>query len=210
MRSPAGVFWFGRLPVQILLLAVVLPVDAFPADAIRSVREARAAPLPRYDPSIREKYVAEQSAGVTVPIRAEPGPTPAVAPVSIDDRLILDPIVVHPDKAGLKPPPRLPRTSYFAPLRELPGEPFESGSARDARLVRKHFGSFGQALSRLPYFGGAVVAGARQAEAELKHAQDLNGIADSIELAALAGQDPEITRKTRAEYLKLYYRGPQK
>jgi hypothetical protein len=119
-------------------------------------------------------------------------------------------MVVHPGSAGLKPPPPLPRAGAFAPLRDLPGEPFESGSARGARLVRKHLGSFGQALSRLPYFGPAVIAGAIQAEAELKRAQDLNGIADSIERATLSGQDPEITRKTRTEYLKLYYSGPQK
>jgi hypothetical protein len=62
----------------------------------------------------------------------------------------------------------------------------------------------------LPYFGPAVIAGARQAEVELMHAQDLDRIAESTDLAVISGQDPEITRKSRAEYLKLYYSGPQK
>jgi hypothetical protein len=196
--------------MKISMLACVLPVAVFPADATRTVRAAGAAPLPRYDASIREKYLADQAASAAAPTPAAPVSAPAPPPVSTDGTLVLDPIVVHPNSAGRKPPPPLPRSGAFAPLRDLPGEPFESNSAQDARLVRKHLGALGQALSRLPYFGPAVIAGARQAEAELKHAQDLNRIADSIELATLAGQDPEITRKTRTEYLKLYYSGPQK
>jgi len=210
MRTPAGVFRFARPPVKVALLVCVLPVAAFPADAIPPVRAAGlAAPLPRYDPSIREKYLADQAASAAAPqpVAPTPAPKPSPTPESADGRIVLDPIVVHADRDVLKP---LPRVGAFAPLRDLPGEPFESGSARDARLVRKHYGAFGVALSRLPFFGPAMIAGARDAETQLKHAQDLNGIADSIDLATLASQDPEITRKARDEYLKLYYRGPPK
>ncbi len=216
MRSPAGVTRFVCLSVKVSLLACVLPVLAFSVDATPTVRAARPAPLPRYDPSIREKYLAEQAAKAAAAEMATPTPAPAPAPkpaptpVSAEGRIVLDPMVVFGSRDGLKLPPPLPRVHYFAPLQDLPGEPFESGSARDARLVRKHYGAFGDALSHLPFFGPAMVEGARQAEAELKHAQDLNRIVDSIDLAVLAGQDPEITRKARAEYLKLYYSGPAK
>jgi hypothetical protein len=214
MRTPVGVSRFVCLPVKVSLLACVLPVVAFPADAAPPVRAAVAAPLPRYEPSIREKYLADQAASAAAPKPAARTPAPALkpapTPVSADGRIVLDPIVVYADRGGPKPPPPLPRVGSFAPLRDLKGEPFESGPARDARLVKKHYGAFGEALSRLPFFGPAMIAGARDAEAQLTHAQDLNSIVDSIDLATLAGQDPEITRKTRDEYLKLYYSGPQK
>ncbi len=212
MRTPAGVARFVCLPVKVSLLACVLPVAAFPADATPTIRAARPSELlPRYDPSIREKYLADQAASTAPPQPAAPTPAstpkPASTPELTDGRIVLDPIVVYADRDVLKP---LPRVGSFAPLRDLPGEPFESGSARDARLVRKHYGAFGVALSRLPFFGSAMIAGARDAEAVLKRAQDLNSIADSVDLATLAGQDPEITRKSRDEYLKLYYSGPSK
>ena len=149
MRTPAGFSRFVCLPVKVSVLACVLPVAAFPADAPPTVRAAVAAPLPRYDASIREKYLADQAASAAAPKPAAPAPAPT--PVPTDGRLVLDPIVVHPDSDGLKLPPPLPRAGSFAPLRDLPGEPFESGSARDARLVKKHFGAFGEALSRLPF-----------------------------------------------------------
>jgi hypothetical protein len=197
--------------VKVSLLACVLPVAAFPADATPTVRAAGAVPLPRYDPSIREKYLADLAASAAAPQPAAPAsaPMPKLSPTpeSTDGRIVLDPIVVHADRDVLKP---LPRVGSFAPLQDSKGEPFESGSARNARLVRKHYGALGVALSRLPFFGSAVTAGARQAEAALKRAQEMNSIVDSIDLATLARQDPEITRKSRDEYLKLYYRGPPK
>jgi len=212
MHTLAGVFRFVGLPVKVSLLACVLPVAAFPDDAIKPVRAAgRAPPLPRYDPSIREKYLADQAASAATPQPTAPAPAPAPNPASTpesaDGRIVLDPMVVYADRDVPKP---LPRVHVFTPLRDLPGEPFESGSARAARLVRKHLGAFGVALSRVPLIGGDVVGAAVKAEAALKQAQDLNSIADSIDLATFAHQDPEITRKARDEYLKLYYSGPPK
>lgn len=210
MRTPAGVSRFVRFSVKTSLMACVLPIAVFPAEITRTFREAAPALLPRHDPAIREKYLADQAANAAAPKPAAPPSRPAAAPVSSDDRLVLDTFIVHPDSASLKPPPPLPRTGAFAPLHDIQGEPFESGSARNARLVKKHMGAFGQALSRVPFFGKAIIGAAIEDEAALQHAQQLNRIADGIELAVLAGQDPEITRKARDAYLKLYYAGPNK
>ncbi|MDB6115481.1 MAG: hypothetical protein JWQ83_1471 [Lacunisphaera sp.] len=208
MRALAGISRCVILNISAALLTVAVWAEDSPAPAARNVRDSRPPLLPRYDPSIREKYLAEQAAHPAAPKPVAATPAPAPELVSSDDRLVLDPIVVHPG-AGLAPSPPLPRVQFFGPVRDLPGEPFESPSARSARLVKKHFGAFGDALSRIPFFGSAVVTGAHQAEADLQQAQQLNHLADSIDLAVAAGQDAELTRKARAEYLKLYYAGPK-
>lgn len=37
----------------------------------------------------------------------------------------------------------------------------------------------------------------------------LNTIADAIDTGTLIGQDPELIKKLRKEYLRLYYAGPK-
>lgn len=191
---------------------LLLPAAALPEESVSDVRQAVRASLPRYDPAIREAHLAAQAATAEAP-RPHPKPAaPAVVGPSAPegDTLVLDPITVWA-KPDAKLPTPLPRTQFFSPVRDLPGEPFESPKAREARLVKKHLGPVGQVLNkiRLPFIGPIFGANVLQAEAELQHAQQLNEIADAIDTGTLIGQDPELIKKLRKEYLRLYYAGPK-
>lgn len=188
---------------------LLLSVAALHAETASGARQAVRANVPRYDPAIREAHLAAQAAAEAP--RPVPKPPAPVAPPAPDSgTLILDPITVWA-KPDAKLPTPLPRLTFFRPVRDLPGEPFESPSAREARLVRKHLGPVGQALNRirLPFIGPIFSANVHQAEAELQRAQQLNGIADAIDTGILIGQDPELIKKLRKEYLRLYYAGPK-
>lgn len=212
MPTAPGASRLTALPATTAFAALLLAGTAAPADASDAVRQAVQAGIPRYDPSIREAHLAAQAAAEAAP-RPElkpAAPAPAPRPSSSGDTLVLDPITVWAPP-NLKPLPRLPRVTFFAPARDLPGEPLESPGARDARLIRKHLGAFDQFLNKitLPFIGRPLAARARQAEAELQRARQLNAMVDAIELGTLLGQDPEVTKRLRAEFLRLYYSGPQ-
>ncbi|MDI1249988.1 MAG: hypothetical protein PSV13_14085, partial [Lacunisphaera sp.] len=154
--------------------------------------------------------LAAHAPAAEAPRPAPRPPAPVASPAPDSDTLVLDLITVwaRPD-AKLSTP--LPRIQFFSPARDLPGELFESPKAREARLVKKHLGPVGQVLNkiRLPLFGPIFSANVVQAEAELQRAQQLNGIADAIDTGTLIGQDPELIKKLRQEYLRLYYAGPK-
>jgi hypothetical protein len=213
MHAHTGASRLAASPATTVCIAILLSGGAaLAADTGSQVRQALQASIPRYDPAIREAHLAAQTAAIDaphpIPPPAAPAPTPPPAPAG--DILVLDPITVW-GRPNIKPLPALPRLSFFAPLRDLPTDPLESPGARDARLIKKHLSALDQILNRfpLPYIGQSLAARARQAEAEVQRAQQLNALADAIELGTLLGQDPAITRKLRAEYLRLYYSGPK-
>lgn len=212
MRAPPGAFRLPALRAGFACLLLPWAAATLPAETVSDARGAVRASLPHYDPAIREAHLAAQAAAAETPRPApQPAAPAAVAPPAPDrETLVLDPITVWA-KPDAKLPTPLPRTQVFTPVRDLPGEPFESPKAREARLAKKHLGPVGQVLNkiRLPFIGPIFSANVQQAEAELKRAQELNGIADAIDTGTLIGQDPELIKKLRAEYLRLYYSGPK-
>lgn len=210
MRVPPGAFLLPASRAGYVCLLVLWSATALPAENVTDARQAVRASLPRYDPAIRGAHLTAQATAVEAP-RPVPKPHAPVAPAAPDsDTLVLDPITVWA-KPDAKLPTPLPRLPFFRPVRDLPGEPFESPKAREARLVKKHLSPVGQVLNRirLPFIGPIFSANVRQAEAELQRAQQLNGIADAIDTGILIGQDPELIKKLRQEYLRLSYAGPK-
>lgn len=212
MCAPAGPH---RLPVLLsatTALVLVHPLPAFAAEAATEARQAIQSGLPRYDPSAYEKAQAEKETRAAP--RNAPAPIPEtkpVAPVSAtvapasENILALPKVTVRSTERPIK---RLPRIDPpGAPLKDLPGEPLESASGRDARMVKRHLNKLQQVL--IPLFGGSAVAEAREAEARLQKAVQMNDLASSLELQEAAGRDPEEIKKLRAEYTKLYYSGPK-
>lgn len=209
MLAPAGAPHPSALLAATALLALLAPAgvtaDDIRAERIRAIQTG----LPRYDPAIREKDLAAKAAtagaekkrpAVAETTTANNGT--AAAPGS--DVIELPRITVHPLYLAPKP---LPRLTVPKPLRDLKGEPFESGSARDARLIKKHLSVAAQAVNRL--LGNSLVGLARAAEEREKDARQLNEIADAVEVDEAIGRDPALVKKVRDEYLRLYYAGPK-
>jgi len=206
MRAPARVTHLPALRPAAAALALCSTI-ALSADEARDERiQAIQSSLPHYDPRIREKYLATQAAlpaspaehGVAGPAAAGNGTSGTASADAIE----LPKMTVHPELTVPKP---LPRLTAPKPLHDLKGEPLESGSARDARLIKKHISRLVQFLN--PH--AAVVDLARAAEAREKKANDLNGLADGVELDEALGRDPEQIKKVRDEFEKLYYSGPK-
>lgn len=183
------------------------------ADEVRSdARQAIQSGLPRYDPAAYEKARAEKetrtaprNAPAPIPENTPTAPVPAAATPAGDNILVLPKMTVRSNERPIK---RLPRIDPPAPpLKDLPSEPFESATGRDARLVKNHLNKLQQIL--IPLFGGSVVGEAREAEARLQKAAQMNDLASSLELQEAAGRDPEEIKRLRAEYVKLYYSGPK-
>ena len=111
-------------------------------------------------------------------------------------------------RADTKPIKRLPRTeSYGPPRKDLKAEPWETGTGRDARLVKRHLSKAEQVL--IPLLGGSAVGTAREIESRKQKAAEMDDLASSLELQEAAGRDPEEIKKLRAEYKKLHYSGPK-
>lgn len=172
--------------------------------------------LPRYDPSIHEK--AEAAKAATTAPKNVPAPIPESEPAKLaaatnetptEDAILLPKVTVR----GLTPPKPLPRVEVQKPGRDLPGEEWESDSARAARLVKKHLSVFDRTfLNRftLPLFGLSKEVRSSEAEAVEAKGRQLNELADAVEIGTLAGQDPEVTKKLREEFLRIYYSGPSR
>lgn len=183
------------------------------------LRQAIQRDLPRYDPSIRAKDLAEKAARAEAVAKNAPADPPAEKPAAAvatehapasDHVVELPKVTVHP---AYTPPKHLPRfdTPPAPPGGDLKAEPFETPAGRDARLVKKHVSKLSQALNRFSgFFGVSPVAMAREAEEREQKANLMNGLADGIEMQELLGRDPEDIKKLRAEYQKLYYSGPKK
>lgn len=212
MCAPAGL---PRLPVFLsatTVLALLAPLSVFAAETATDAKRAIQSGLPRYDPAAYEKAQAEKetraaprNAPAPVPEKPAVAPASATATPASDNILVLPKVTVRSTERPIK---RLPRIDPPAePLKDLPSEPFESASGRDARLVKNHLNKLQQVL--IPLFGGSVVAEAREAEARLQKAAQMNDLASALELQEAAGRDPEEIKKLRAEYIKLYYSGPK-
>lgn len=212
MCAPAGL---PRLPVllsAITALALPTPLQVFAAETATDAKRAVQSGLPRYDPSAYEKARTEKETKATpknapapIPETSTAAPATSAAVPPSDGVLALPKVTVRSNERPIK---RLPRIDPPArPLKDLPGEPFESAAGRDARLLNKHLTKLEQKL--INFLGGSAVAEARAAEARLQKAAQMNDLASSLELQEAAGRDPEEIRKLRAEYLKLHYSGPK-
>jgi len=212
MLTPACVRW--TTTAALLALLVMAPRLCAQSGA-GTFHEAVTSGLPRYDPSIHEKAEAAKAAAAPKNI---PGPVPESEPAKpaagtnetpAEDAIPLPKVTVR----GLTPPKPLPRADVQKPVKELPGEEWESESARQARLVKKHLSVFDRTILNrftLPLFGISKEARAHEAEAVEAKGRQLNELAAAAEIGTVAGQDPEMVKKIREEFLRIYYSGPSK
>jgi hypothetical protein len=211
MTPPTGV---ARLLSLATVASLLAPLVSSSEEARDQIRQAIQRDLPRYDPAIHKKAIADQTGGAKkmtespAPVGKEP-PTPKAArPTSVTDgALELPTVTVHPTYT---PPKRLPRIDAPKPVRDLPGEPFESAKGREARLLKKHLSPLERALAKIPLLGPGIVGSAHEAEAREQKARQMSELADGIELQELLGRDPKEIKQLRGEYEKLYYSGPKR
>ena len=214
MRPPAGL---PHLPAlrSAAALALLAPFSGGAAETRADLNQEIKASLPRYDPTIRERDLAAKAASTVppdvpapVPLPGNPaehgvsGTNPGTAGAPREEVLELPKVTVRANSDRPKP---IPRMTAPKPLRDLRGEPLESGSAKDARLIKKHLSFLDQLLNS----HNAQVALAREAEAREQQVNFMNGLADAIELDTAVGRDPAQIKKLRDEYEKLYYSGPK-
>lgn len=187
------------------LLALLPPRLVADTSPENSARQAILAGWGQYDPSIREAHLAASAATPPAAPITPPAPNtvPAASPTA---PLARDGIVILPTMTveGVRPKPR-PRLHIREPVKNLPGNPFETPESRRARLVQKHFTPLEQALGRikLPLIGQSLESRAAQLEAIEAAALQLNDIADLLELSLLLGlESPEEQKALRKEFLK--------
>lgn len=215
----------GAPAVPSLLAAASLVFAAAMAGADESHAElhrAIKAGLPHYDPAVREKALAELAQRASAPRPAPAAPAAMPAPANNPGTAATTPPVGGPAVANEKPLelpkievhatyPRLnpvPRISVEKPVKDIPGELFESRAGRNARLIRKHSSKLEQILDRIPLIGGGLLGKVQEAEAREQKARTMNEVADAIEWDEALGHDPVEVKKIRDEYEKLYYSGP--
>lgn len=210
MPTTRSVFLCAALAVPALTVR-----SAVSSRTSAAVRDAIRAGWDKYDPSVREAHLAARAAA---PPSETPGGSgtvstdtpPAATPAPAERILILPKVTVLGVKD--KPPPPLPRLSIAEPVQHIEVNPFETDTARSARLVKKHFTQLEQALNRftLPFIGVSLAGEAAKKERAESAARQLNSLADLIELSARLGlDDAEAQKKLRAEYLKAYHARPR-
>lgn len=200
-RVWAGLGRAGRLSIALGLGGLVL--EATPSES----RKAILAGLETYNPDIRRDYLSAQEAkkeataanktkqaAARQPVQKQP------EPISDEAKLVLPDMVVTGE-----PHINLPRLHAPKPAKQIEAEPFESGEARRARLVKKHFTELEQVLGlgMLRLFNRSLQRRAASREAIESGVRQLNDIAYLIELSDMAGiDDPEEREKLISEYLK--------
>ena len=179
-------------------------------EAGERVREAVRQSLPRYDPAQREKALREAAHAAPahpVLVRSQPpGEEPSAPLPAIDPTVVqLAPFEVRESRPKLPAPlPRLRVPEAHRPGQDT-GEPFLSRSELKRRLRKKHLST----LESIVNPGGWGDAAAAAAEARLQSAVELNGLADQIDLAALAGASAEDVKELRELHLQLYFARPK-
>lgn len=200
--------WLTPRALATLTLASnpVLDVDAAESTKVHS---AVTSTLPKYDPQIRETYLAGQ------PITPAPAPTPnkpVSSPSPAAPIVTLPRIVVRPgENKQPAPRPSLPRAVVRPPVKDVPKEEFLTPEAEAARLVEKHLSRFDRFfLNRFTLFGGeSKESRARNAEAIEHAAVQLNEVVDLLEVAAFEPRDPAEEKKLRDLYLDTYVKRPK-
>lgn len=178
------------------------------------IREAMRETLPKYDPSIRERALAEEAAN-TPDARSPVGSGPKDnVPVETkrekldDDSVELPEVVVEAKREKSRPLPRMHRPTPQANVRI---EPFASPAERDRLLVKRHLSPLDQAMNRftLPFVGASLASRARQAEARFRYAEQLDQLAAMIAHMERQGAPKEEIEKLRALYMDLYIARPR-
>lgn len=173
--------------------AAASPANPTGANAAAADPTSAARPRRRLaDPALR---IPEAIPGAVEPAPTNPPPT-----------LVLPKMVVPGPRE--KPPPPLPQLHVTTPVRNLPATPFESRSARSARLVNKYYTPAEQLLGRLLF--NPVRRWAARDEAIAAAAEQLNDIARLIELSRAAGlETPGEQKEIRAEYFRALAERPR-
>lgn len=215
-------FWVSGPPI---LTHLFMPSPRFPvavlallgfavlATAGTEIDQAIKSGLPAFDPKARAEDPTKTPSIPTTPrplkrlsdpyarlpaVKIVPSAVPA-APAAVAESknvFVLPKMTVNGEKEKR---PALPHLFVQPPVKKVeePADPnWETPAARSARLVKKHIGSFEQAIN-----GRAAAGKAAAAEAREHAAKQLNSIADLLELSAQLGlDDPEEQKKLRAEY----------
>lgn len=169
--------------------------------------------LPKYDPSIRERALAEEAANnpeAESPVGSGPKDNVPVETKreKADDSIELPEVVVEAKREKSRPLPRMHRPTPQANVRI---EPFASPAERDRLLVKRHMSALDQAMNRftLPFVGTPLASRARQAEARLRYAEQLDQLAAMIAYMERQGAPKEEIEKLRALYMDMYIARPR-
>ncbi len=150
---------------------------------VSGYRQALRESLPKYDSAIREQALAEETAAK---VSADPEAQRRSAPTTEDPAaggatqsegsIKLPEVIVEARRFKVRPLPRMHRP---LPPGSVNIEPFASPSERDRLLVKKHFTALDQAMNKvhLPLVGVPLAARAREAEARLQYAGQLDQLA---------------------------------
>lgn len=196
-----------------VVLALGVGSGAFAQGEPRSVREALRESLPKYDPSVREraladKAAAETKAGAEAATPARTNESGEQASEEESGSIRLPEVIVEEHRAQPRPLPHMHRP---VPPGKANLEPFVSPAERDRELVKKHFTPLERAMNRLhlPLVGAPLAAHAREAEAKLQYANQLDQLAAMIAYMESQGASKEEIAELRALYMDLYLARPR-
>jgi len=189
----------------------LLPKPAGAAEPKSAAHEAIQAGWAKYDPAIRQAFLAKQAEKPPAAAASSAKPVaPATQPPTSDEATVVLPKMVV--AAARENPIPLPRVHIPSPAKDLKGEPLESPGARTERLIAKHIAPLDKLLNtfRLKVGSGSLADRAKQMEAVESAAVQLNDIAALLELSLLAGTETlEEQKALRAELLKASYNRPR-
>lgn len=182
---------------------------------VSGYRQALRESLPKYDPAIREQALADETAAkVSADAEAQRRSAPttedsaAGGATQSEGSIKLPEVIVEARRFKVRPLPRMHRA---LPPGSVNIEPFASPSERDRLLVKKHFTALDPAMNKahLPLVGVPLAARAREAEARLQYAGQLDQLAAMIAYLESQGASEEEITKLRHLYFDLYLARPK-
>lgn len=108
-----------------------------------------------------------------------------------------------------QPPSTLPRTLVPSVIADVTIEPFSTPEAVDEKLIERHLSPLDRFFLSRYTLGRSQRERAREAEAIYSSAQQLNEVAQSIEVSSAAGMHPDELKKLKALYYQLYLTRPK-
>jgi len=108
-----------------------------------------------------------------------------------------------------QPPSTLPRTLVPSVVADVTIEPFSTPEAVDEKLIERHLSPLDRFFLSRYTLGRSQRERAREAEAIYSSAQQLNEVAQSIEVSSAAGMHSDELKKLKALYYQLYLTRPK-
>ena len=222
VKSDSWLFGRGAARLSAMVVAWSLSGVAL-AEGRTPMQEAVASKLPKFQDGteVQKPPAAEEvktratlfrlpASAMIPPAKVEP---PAKSEPAKEAPVLLPQVTVT---GKSKPAPEvfspLPRLNVRPPVKDLPAVPFETPSARQARLVRKHLTAFDRLfLNRftVPIFGISQAARAERLEREEATALAFNEVAEGIEWVFWTGKTPAEKKQLKEMYYDVLVARPK-